>query len=80
MIEYPTEYVFKAMGLLGISARIRELVEGIVGPLSDDAFAERPSSKGRYVSVSVSVRLLDEEQRKRVYQAFHSEKAIVWYV
>ncbi len=80
LIEYPTHYVFKAVGPAGINARVRELVESVLGPLGDGAFVERPSSQGKYVSVSAHVHLQSEDQRRRVYEAFHQEKQIVFYL
>ena len=82
LVEYPTHYVFKAMGLAvpGFVSRMRELVEAALGPLTNEPLVERPSSGGKYVSVSMHVYLKSEEERRRVYQGFHSEKAILWYV
>ena len=82
LIEYPTLYTFKAMGLAGVTfvERIRGLVEGVLGKLEDGAVATRPSSGGKYVSVSFHVFLEREEQRRKVYEAFHADKSVVWYV
>ena len=82
LIDYPTHYTFKAMGLAGATfvERIRGLVEGVLGKLSNEAVAVRPSSGGKYVSVSLHVFLESEEQRRRVYEAFHGDKSVVWYV
>jgi putative lipoic acid-binding regulatory protein len=82
LIDYPTHYTFKAMGLAGAEfvARVRGLVESVMGKLADDALVERPSSGGKYVSVSIHCFLENEDQRRAVYHAFHGEKSIVWYV
>ena len=82
LIDYPTHYTFKAMGLAGAPFvhRIRVLVERVLGPLGDEACSERPSSAGKYISVSVHVFLRSEEQRRKIYEAFHCEPSIVWYV
>jgi len=82
LIDYPTHYTFKAMGLSGVTfvERIRGLVESILGRLGDEAVSTRPSSGGKYVSVSFHVFLEREEQRRKVYEAFHADKSVVWYV
>lgn len=82
LIEYPTHYTFKAMGLAAAGFRelVRKLVEDVMGALADDALEERPSSAGKYLSINVHVFLQNEDQRRKVYEAFHGEKSIVWYV
>ncbi|GAC1341114.1 MAG: hypothetical protein NVSMB23_12220 [Myxococcales bacterium] len=81
LIEFPTFYTFKAMGLAGaIRERVCELVAAVLGPLDPGAVTVRPSSAGKYESVSVHVYLKTEDERRRIYEAFHGEKAIVWYV
>ena len=82
LIEYPTHYTFKAMGLAGPGFRelVRGIVAAVVGELEHGAITERPSSAGKYLSLSVHVYLQSEDQRRAVYEAFHKEKAIVWYV
>lgn len=81
LIAYPTYYTFKAMGLAGgMRALVVGLVEGVVGPVDAQAVSVRPSSAGKYESVTVQVYLKSEDERRRVYEAFHGEKAIVWYV
>jgi hypothetical protein len=40
----------------------------------------RASSQGTYHSVSVGVRLVSEVQRRAVYQAFHDDARVVYYL
>ena len=81
LINFPTFYTFKAMGLAGgMRDRIVALVEGVVGPLDQASVTVRPSSAGKYESITVQVYLRTEEERRAVYEAFHADKAIVWYV
>jgi putative lipoic acid-binding regulatory protein len=84
-IDYPTFYTFKAMGLTGtVRARMLELIAAVLGPVADGAVTVRPSSAGKYESVSAHVYLRSEDERRRIYQAFHValsvEKVFVWYV
>lgn len=81
LIEYPTFYTFKAMGLAGgIRARVVAIIEAVVGTVEDHGVTVRPSSAGKYESITVQVYLRSEDERRRVYEAFHADKAIVWYV
>ena len=81
LIQFPTFYTFKAMGLAGaIRERVVQLVSEVVGAVDPGAVTVRPSSAGKYESISVHVYLKSEDERRRVYESFHREKAIVWYV
>ena len=82
LIAYPTHYTFKAMGLAApdLRARIVGHVSAVLGPVEEGAVTVRPSSAGKYESVSVHVYLKSEDERRRIYEAFHGDKAIVWYV
>jgi putative lipoic acid-binding regulatory protein len=84
-IDYPTFYTFKAMGLAGtVRGRMLELIAAVLGPVADGAVTVRPSSAGKYESVSAHVYLRSEEERRRIYEAFHAalsvEKIFIWYV
>jgi putative lipoic acid-binding regulatory protein len=80
LIEFPTFYTFKAMGLAGtVRDRVLQLVAEVLGEVDPKATTVRPSSAGKYESVSVHVYLKSEDERRRIYESFHREKAIVWY-
>jgi putative lipoic acid-binding regulatory protein len=81
LIDFPTFYTFKAMGLAGtVRDRVCELVARVLGAVDPNAVTVRPSSAGKYESVTVHVYLKSEDERRRIYESFHGEKAIVWYV
>ena len=84
-IDYPTRYVFKAVGPAGgVRARMLQLIQAVVGPVGDAAVSTRLSGAGKYEAVSVEVTLRSEEERRQVYAAFHIalsvEKVFAWYV
>ena len=82
-IDYPTYYTFKALGLSGaVRAKVMELIRGVLGDaaVGDEAITARPSSAGKYEAVSAHVYLRSEDERRRIYEAFHGEKSFVWYV
>jgi uncharacterized protein len=83
LIEYPTVYSFKVMGKQehGFREWVRQLFHRVLGQeVSPDSISEQPSSQGKYVSVTVSVYLISEEQRIRLYEALHREKRILYYL
>lgn len=83
VIEYPTVYTFKVMGVQddGFVEYVRTLFKRLMGSeISQDSIHEQPSSKGKYVSVSVSVYLLSEEHRRAIYAQLHQEKRVIYYL
>ena len=77
LIEYPTTYTFKVIGKQehGFAAYVRTLFHRILGvEISPDSMSEQPSRGEKYLSVSVTVVLLSEEQRRHVYTELHKEK------
>ena len=83
LIEYPTVYTFKVMGRQApdFLDYVRDLFRQLMGTeISQDSIHEQPSSKGTYVSLSVSVYLLSEEHRRAIYTRLREEKRIVYYL
>jgi hypothetical protein len=83
LVEYPSVYTFKVMGKQehGFVDYVRELFGRLMGQgLPQDAVHEQPSSKGRYVSVSVSVFLQSEEHRRSIYAELHRDERVIYYL
>jgi hypothetical protein len=83
LIEYPTVYTFKVMGLQApdFTTYVRELFRRLMGAeISPDSIREQPSSRGKYVSLSVSVYLLSEEHRRTIYSRLKEEERVVYYL
>ena len=83
LIEYPTVYTFKVMGKQApdFVPYVRDLFRRLMGSeISPDSIREQPSSKGTYVSLSVSVYLLSEEHRRSIYARLREEPRIVYYL
>jgi putative lipoic acid-binding regulatory protein len=82
-IEYPTDYCFKVMGRQGgdFSVYVRALFARLLATdIEGSAVVEHESSKGKYVSVSITVRLTSEEQRRHIYTQLHSDPRVVYYL
>jgi putative lipoic acid-binding regulatory protein len=83
LVEYPTVYAFKVIGKLehGFAEYIRSKFSRLMGTeVSRDSIAENVSKQGHYVSLTVSVYLLSEEQRQAIYADIHVDKRIVYYL
>lgn len=83
LIDYPTAYTFKVMGKQehGFREYVRGLFHRLMGhEISPDSMSEQPSKGEKYVSVSVTVVLLSEEQRRHVYTELHKERRILYYL
>jgi len=83
LIEYPTVYAFKVMGKIehGFSEYVRQLFSRLMGTeVSRDSISQAHSRQGTYVSLTVQVYLLSEEQRRTIYEALHREKRILYYL
>lgn len=83
LIEYPAVYTFKVMGKQepGFLEHVRDLFRRLMGSeISPDSISEQPSSKGKYVSLSVSVYLLSEEHRRSIYSELHKDDRVIYYL
>jgi putative lipoic acid-binding regulatory protein len=79
-LVYPLDYGFTIIGLAGddFPEHARRLVARFVEDVPAEAVSVRASAAGKYHSVSVSVQLESEEQRKAVYQALHEDERVVF--
>ncbi len=81
-LDYPLDYTFKVMGLASddFAEHARRLVAAVVGEAPPERVTVRTSAQGKYLSVSVGVRLASEVQRRAVYQALHDDGRVVYYL
>jgi hypothetical protein len=82
LIEYPVAYPFKVMGKQeGFREYVHQLFARLLGrALAPEAVEELPSNKGTYVSLTVTVHLESEDQRRGIYEALHREERIRYYL
>ncbi|MFZ5469225.1 MAG: YbeD family protein [Myxococcota bacterium] len=83
LIDYPTVYTFKVMGRQerGFKEYVRQLFHRVLAnEISPDSISEQPSSMGKYLSVSVTVYLLSEDQRRAIYETLHKERRVLYYL
>ncbi len=78
LIEYPSDFPIKVMGAMhdAFAQTIAEVVMGF-DPGFDPATMEmRPSSKGTYLSLTVTVRATSREQLDNLYRALSGHPMI----
>jgi putative lipoic acid-binding regulatory protein len=81
-LDYPLRYTFKIMGLASddFAEHARRLVARVVGSAPAERVTVRQSSGGKYHSVSVNVLLVNEAQRRAVYQELWEDERVVYYL
>jgi len=82
LLDYPQDYTFKIIGRSAddFAEHARLVVAGVVGEAPDWRVTVRASAGGKYQSVSVTARLVSEEQRRAVYQALWDDERVVYYL
>lgn len=70
MMIFPCEFPIKMMGrdTPEFRAAARELIENHVGPVADDAIKSNLSSKGSFVSITVTVTATSQQQLDDIYR------------
>jgi putative lipoic acid-binding regulatory protein len=81
LIEYPGPYPFKVIGRLepGFREYLRRRFSELLGSeVPDEAIAENISRQSTYVSLTVTVVLTSEEQRRAIYQQLHEDPRVLY--
>jgi putative lipoic acid-binding regulatory protein len=70
LFQFPTDFPIKVMGRDSESFRTLTLaiVERHAGPLAADRISERPSSRGKFLALTYTIRAEDRAQLDRIYQ------------
>jgi len=81
ILDYPLDYVFKVMGHAAddFPDHAERLVAGAAGGAAR-VVTVRSSSERKYLSVTVSIRLESEAQRRAVYAALRADPRVVYYL
>jgi len=69
LLEFPCRFPIKIMGRKGDEFRrvVIELVEKHVGKINDGDISEAPSSKGNFVSITITIMASSREQLDGIY-------------
>jgi hypothetical protein len=82
LLEYPVDYPFKAIGLAAddLPAHVTALVARAVPGAAIGEVTSRPSSGGKYLAMTVHVRLSSEDERLAVYRALAADPRLVHHM
>lgn len=80
--QFPCLYTFKIFGRRseGFAEKVRAIIAATLGVVPRDAVSLRESSQGRYVSVTVVMRVETQSQLERVYADLRAEKEVLLYI
>ena len=82
IMEFPCEFQIKIMGedTEEFHLTIREIVVRHVPEATDESFASRQSSKGRYVSITATVNAQSREHLDNLYREITSCPLVKWAI
>lgn len=80
LLEFPCEVDVKVMGVADehFHVRTRAAVEKHAGPLADHQVRVRPSSGGKYVSITYLVRAESKDHLDAVYLELHATGLVLF--
>ena len=80
--RFPCDYTFKIFGHRSDSfvERVGAIIAATLGALPFDALTVRESRRGRYVSVTVVIRVDSRSQLERVYADLRAEEQVLLYI
>ena len=79
LMEFPCEFPIKMMGRDQESFRKAaiELVEAHAGKVGEDAIATAASSKGNFVSITITINAESQQQLDDIYRALTAHEEIL---
>jgi uncharacterized protein len=79
LLKFPCPFPIKMMGrdTEEFRATARTLVERHTGPINDEAINEALSRKGNFVSITITVIALSQEQLDDIYRDVSSHEAVL---
>ena len=80
--QFPCLYTFKVFGRRSDTFvdRVRQIIGDTLGLVPLDAVSVRESSQGRYVSVTVLIRVETRAQLERVYSDLRADEQVLLYI
>jgi len=79
LLEFPCRFAIKAMGLAedNFDALVVSLVRRHVDDLDEGAVNSKPSSAGKYISVTVTIEAQNREQLDDIYRSLHAHERVL---
>lgn len=78
LIKYPCDFPIKVMGAShpDFKATVISLVQGLVADFDPATITSKPSSTGKYIGLSITVRVHSREQLDNIYRALSSHDMV----
>lgn len=78
-LTFPCVYGVKAMGLASadFAALVESIVRTQVSDIAEGAIASRPSTNGKYVSVTIDVEVTSRAQLEAIYAALRAHERVL---
>jgi len=80
LLEFPCRFPIKAMGLdeAEFEAHVLQIISAHVDDIGPDDVSIRPSSKGKFLAVTVTIVAQSQEHLDRVYRNLTSSERILY--
>jgi putative lipoic acid-binding regulatory protein len=80
--QFPCDYTFKIFGRRSDTfvEKVRTIITATLGALAPEAVRVRESSQGRYLSVTVQIRVDNRALLERVYRDLRAEEEVLLYI
>ena len=80
--QFPCEYTFKIFGRRSDTfvEKVRTIIAATLGAVPPDAVRVRESSQGRYLSVTVLIRVENRDLLERVYGDLRTDEEVLLYI
>lgn len=78
LIEFPCAFPIKVMGRdqPGFQSQIATLVQELVPDFDPQTITAKPSSKGSYLGLTVTVTVVSQAQLDNIYRALHGHEMV----
>ena len=79
LMEFPCKFPIKAMGLAihNLDTVVYSIVQKHAPETDKDALSKKPSSNGKYVSITVTINASSRDQLDAIYQDLTSHEHII---
>ena len=79
LLTFPCEFPIKIMGRANenFEAEVVAIVRKHAPDLSQSAITNRPSGKGNYVAITVTVKATSKEQLDKIYQELNAHELVL---
>jgi len=78
LMEFPVIYTFKAMGTN--DRKFVNDIKRVFDSKTIDSLIEKPSSKGTYISVSVTTEVADYEELQQIYMSIKNVAGLKYHL